>query len=275
MAVDTHVINKVQDTVLNLYKINQKSLDEFIMLKYAKKERIVGDTIKIPVIDFKNENVGSLTVLEGEAAKKITQNNTYVTEVATMKAAYMQVTKERMLNDADNALKEATASLMYTIGKENEDAAFEAVYKAQSAANKYVDLGIFNITGYTLAENNLKDGPGENLVFVHPTVYADIVGDINILKHFDVQKGDMNKIMGNTIVRSKRVKKTATAYENFIIKTGALLYFADLEPEIEVDYLAKTRTWDIVVNTRFNVVLPDKRQVAFYHTTIPVETPVE
>lgn len=231
--------------------IDEKLTDNIKFAPYATVDTTLvgkaGDTITLPSYEY----IGDATdVAEGEAIpyEKLTAG----TKTVTVKKAGrgVDITDEALLSAYGDPQREAGMQIGLAIASKVDN---DVIVTLQGiSAGMTVDKSSVTICGDNVADALVKFGEdldGVMTMFIHPSQVASMRKDTNWIPYSEVRaeqlvKGSLGQILGVNMVVSNKVPYNAvkTAFENFIIKDGALRIFIKRDTMVETARDIDTKT---------------------------------
>lgn len=222
-----------------------------------------GNTITVPKFEY----IGMAEdVAEGEEIGSA-QLKTSTTQTIVKKAGKaVDITDESILSGYGDPVGEAEKQLLLSIRDKIdydcltalEDATLEHTASAKISYNGIVDA----VDLFEEEENEPK------ILFVHPKQVSQLRKDADFKDGNKYQlpvmmKGQIGEICNCYVVPSKRVKLNdgSTAYENYIVKAGALKVYMKRDVQVETDRDVKKKINTIVVDEHYTTHLYDESKV--------------
>ena len=220
-----------------------------------------GNTITVP----KYEYIGMAEdVAEGEeiGTAVLTTSTTQATVKKAGKA--VDITDEAVLSGYGDPVSEAGNQLKMAIRDKIDFDCMTALGDAtliHNAGAKISYAGIVDAVDLFEEEENEP-----KVLFVHPKQITALrkdanFQDVNKYQLPVIMKGQIGEICNCYVVPSKRVQEKDGAYENFIVKAGALKIYLKRDVQVETDRDIKKKVTSIVVDEHYTAHLYDESKV--------------
>lgn len=224
--------------------VDEKLTDSIKFANYAEVDTTLagraGDTVTLPSYNYIGD---AEDVAEGSAIpyEKLTTGTTSVTIKKAGKGT--DITDEALLSAYGDPQREAGMQLGLSIASKVDNDVITTLQGIISGMT--VDKSSVNICGDSVADALVKFGEdleGVMTMFVHPTQVATIRKDTNWIAGSELRAeqlvtGSLGQIHGVNVVVSNKVPYNAskTAFENFIIKQGALKIYLKRDTMVETE----------------------------------------
>lgn len=218
-----------------------------------------GNTITIPSFNFIGD---AADVAEGVAlgTTVLTASTKQATVKKTGKA--VELTDEAVLSGYGDPVGETTKQLGMAIASKIDEDCITAL----SAATLSHDgaTAIISYNGIVEAVDKfVEEDYEQKVLFVHPAQVTQLrkdadFKDINKYPLQTVMTGVIGEICGCQVIPSKRVKDNGTAYENYIVKAGAITLFNKRNAVVETDRDILASTTVIKADQHYTVALTDE-----------------
>lgn len=188
---------------------------------------------------------------------------------ATVKKAgkAIEITDEAVLSGYGDPIGEGTRQLGMAIASKIDEDCIAALGTAILTHD-----GSAATIGYTgivdAVDKFLEEDYAQKVIFVHPAQVTQLrkdadFKDINKYPLQTIMTGVIGEICGCQVVPSKRVKLNTggTAYENYIVKAGALTIYNKRRAEVETDRDILAKTTVISADQHYTAVLADESKV--------------